>query len=196
LPITISLKGAGRKLLFAALVVVPCAFFLRATARPWLADRVASAQTLRALQLAAQYEPDNAERYYAVGRMESLTGSAVAGAHPASNLRTAATLNPHRGRYWIELARALRLQEDLIGEGAAIREAIQHDPTNVTLAEDAAAFFLARDETADAIREYRLVIEHDPKKAPAVYNALWNHTHDPQWLLDKADLDVRRGDRR
>jgi cytochrome c-type biogenesis protein CcmH/NrfG len=184
-PITISLKGVGHKLLFAVLVLAPSAFFLRAAARPWLADRIASAQTLPALQLAARYEPRNAERYYALGRFEALTGGPEAAAGAVSNLHAAVKLNPHRGRYWLELARALRLQDDFIGEGTALRQAIQHDPTNVLLAEDAAAFFLARDETADAIREYRLFIEHDAKKAPAVSNALWNQTHDPAWLFDK-----------
>jgi Flp pilus assembly protein TadD len=183
-PITISLKAVGPKLLFLALVLVPSAFFLRAAARPWLADRIASAQTLPALQLAVQYEPDNPERYYALGRLDALTASPQSD-DTVSTFRKATELNPHRGRYWIELARALRLRDDFIGEGVALHQATHHDPTNVSLAEDAAAFFLARGETADAIREYRLVIDHDPKKAPAIYNALWNHTHDPAWLFDK-----------
>lgn len=195
MPVTVSLKGVGHKLLFAALVLAPSAFLLRAAARPWLADHIASAQTVPALRLAASYEPANAERYYALGRLESLMGGPEAAAGAASTFRVAAELNPHRGRYWLELARALRLQDDFIGEGVALRQAIQHDPANVLLAEDAAAFFLARNETADAIREYRLVMEHDPKKKPAIYNALWNHTHDAAWLFEKADLKPAVGGR-
>jgi tetratricopeptide (TPR) repeat protein len=165
-------------------LVVPSIFLLRVASRPWLADLAASHRTLSGLKRAAEIEPRNAERYYELGRYESLMGGDAA-PDAIGEFRTATELNPHRGRYWIELARALRSQGDLSGEGTALHEAIRQDPANVNLADDAAAFFLARGDIDDAIREFRLVIEHDEKKAPTVYATLWRQTHDADLLISR-----------
>jgi len=181
-PITISLQGIGRKLLFAILLLAPCWLFLRVSSKPFMADRSASRLTRESLQRAAELEPANAERYFALARYQQLSGD-FAGA--LQNLHTATELNPHHSRYWLELARSARSQNDPNAEGAALHEALLHDSNNALIAEDAGYFFLARGERSDAIRELRVAMEHKPAIASSAYDRLWQNTHDPEFMIQQ-----------
>jgi tetratricopeptide (TPR) repeat protein len=180
----ISLRGAGRKVAFAVLVLVPSVYFVRAAAHPWLADRLGSQVSGDSLRRAAEYEPGNAERYFAYARYLHLVDHNMEAA--AWNFRAATEIDPHRGRYWIELADALRALQDTSGEGAALRQAVRHDPTNPDVALRAANAFLLRGEKAEAVREFRVAMDYDPNQAPLIFATLWRNTHDAGMLIRDA----------
>ena len=81
------------------------------------------------------------------------------------DLRIATAINPHRGRYWMELARADRFTGDVTEEGEALREAVRQNPADTNIAWDAAIMLLARGETAAAAQEFEIAAQQDQSRA-------------------------------
>lgn len=177
---TFVLHGAARKIALLLLTLAPCLLLLRIAARPAIADHVANQYTRESLRHAAEIEPSNAERYFSYGRYLALTGD---NAGATWNFRAATRLNPQNSRYWIELARAAHFNADTQAEDSALHYAVRNDPRNADLALEAANFFLSRGSVADAIREYRVVLDYEPSLSAGIFDRLWANTHDANLLI-------------
>ena len=136
---------------------------------------------LVSLSRAVRVEPGNAEYRYRLGRFLALTQSppdAVASAY-----RAAVWLNPHRARYWLELAAAYQLLGDDTAQADALKHAIVADPRTPDVAWRAGNFFLVQGDTQSALREFHTVLENDPSLSLAAIQLSWRVNPDIDTIL-------------
>jgi len=164
----------------AAIVAVATGYSAVATCR-LLADHLAQSTNEVALQRAVLLDPGNAEHRYTLG-IHQLKLQSPAAALPW--LQSAALLNPHSAKYWIDLAAAEQLLDDSRGETAAINCALAVDPRSPGIAWQAANLFLAQGLVDDAMRQFHTVLENDaPLTSPAIAIA-WKIHSDVDSLLE------------
>lgn len=177
----ISLASPAKKiaLLLAALVLV--AIYVALSALQFLAAHYAEKGDLASLERAVRLQPGNSDYHYLVGRYLALTQSppeAVASAY-----RSAISLNPHRARYWFELAAAYQLSGDTNAQADALRHATLVDPKTPDVAWQAANFYLVQGETENALKEFRIVLENDPSLAMPALQLSWRVSPDIDTIL-------------
>jgi tetratricopeptide (TPR) repeat protein len=167
----IAIATPGRKiaLLLAALLVA--AIYIGVSTLQFLAAHFSEKDDLASLERAVRFEPDNSEYRYRLARFLSLTQNPPD--IVASAYRAAVALNPHRSRYWFELANAYQLAGDTPGQADALEHAILVDPKTPDVAWQAANFFLVQGETEKALQEFRIVLQSDPTFAPAALQLCW-----------------------
>ena len=98
-------------------------------------------------------------------------------------LRSAVRLNPHRARYWLDLAAADSTLDDSHGQRDSIDHALAVEPTDPHVAWEAANFFAVQGDVDRALREFRVVIENDPYLPGAALETCWRLRPDPEALL-------------
>jgi tetratricopeptide (TPR) repeat protein len=174
----ILLDSKARKFGFLGTLILFAAVYLAAAGRIFLASHLANSLTLKRLQAAVWLDPSNAAYHEMVGRYLFQVAHDPEGAR--ARYRAATWLNPHDAGYWLELASAEQVLDNVSGQRYALERAIQADPTTPEVAWDAANFFLVQGEIAPALREFKVVVENDRANA---YAAL-------QLSLHAADVDT------
>ena|SRR5579864_790044 len=134
------------------------------------------------LKRAVWLDPGDAEHRYRLGRYELLASQSPQDALPW--LQSAAKLNPHAGRYWIDLALAQQSIGDLDSEKRSLENALAVDPRTPELAWDAANLYLAQGATEDAMKQFHVVLQNDPELTWPAIRTCWRIRPDIGYLLD------------
>jgi len=92
--------------------------------------------------------------------------------------KKASELNPYSSSIWLDLAQAYYLIDNKELNHGAVRMALAVDPTTPDTIWSAANFFLAQGETAEALKEFSIVLKREPSLAPASLNVCWRSLHD------------------
>jgi tetratricopeptide (TPR) repeat protein len=177
----LSLSSSARKwAAAAAMITVAAAYSTLATFR-LLADHFAHSSDEGSLRRAIRLDPGSAEHRYLLGihqlRQQS-PSSAV------SWLQSAARLNPHSAKIWVDLAAAEQLLGDSANETAAINRALAVDPRSPEVAWQAANLFLAQGSVDDAMKQFHTVLENDPPLTWPALTTAWKIRPDVDSLLD------------
>ena len=149
--------------------------------RQFLASYFSTQLDLPSLQRAARLEPGNAFHQYRLGHYFLQTQHEPETA--ARFLKTATTLNSNNATYWIELASAYRLLADTDQQKNALQHAVAVDPSTPEVAWTAANFFWSVGETADALREFGVVLAADPNLSQQALDRCWHIKPDVDALL-------------
>jgi Carbohydrate binding domain len=171
---------AGRILAVVVSVAAAGAYMALITTQ-YLAAHFSAGKNLASLQRAVRLEPGNAEYWYFVGRYRWLVQGSVAAA--VAPYKQAVALNPHQSRYWFDLAAVYQFLGETHQQEDALEHAIHEDPTTPSVAWEAANFFVVQGETANALKEFRVVLENDPYLPPAALKICWRIDPDIDALL-------------
>jgi tetratricopeptide (TPR) repeat protein len=177
----VTLTSPARKIALLLTVLFLAALYVGVSALQFLASHYSEKDDLVSLTRAVRLQPGNGEYRYRLGRYLALTQSppeAVASAY-----RAAVWFNPHRARYWFELAAAYQLLGDTAAQADALKHAILADPRTPDVAWRAGNFFLVQGDTESAMREFRIVLENDPSLSMAALQLAWRVSPDIDTVL-------------
>src|SRR5579859_4345076 len=170
-----------RRLQFAVAVSVIACVYILLVGKEFAASVFASSSELPKLERAVRLSPGNADYRHRVGRYYAFVagdpGAAIA------NYQAAVALNPHDAHYWLDLAGAYQVSEDLSGQRAALARALQAEPTAPDVAWEAANFFLVDGDIDRSLREFRVVIENDIYRVDDALRTCWRVRPDADALL-------------
>jgi len=150
------------------------------------ASRVAAAffgnrTELSSLNRAAWLDPGNAEYRYHLGRYYDLVARDPASA--VGYYKAAVQINPHSGRYWLDLAGAYQILGDTPHQTDALEHAIRVDPKTPDVAWEAANHYLVQGENEKALREFSVVIANDTSLQASALQFRWRIRPDVDALL-------------
>jgi tetratricopeptide (TPR) repeat protein len=178
----IPLSSRSRRVLLllvsAFVIVAYCGF----TLTEFLAADFSRKIDLVSLQRATRLQPGNADYQYRLGRYFWLMQRSPEPA--AQSYRVAVALNPHKARYWFDLAAVYQFLGDTAGQKDALEHAIAADPTTPDVAWEAANLYLVQGETDKALKEFRVVMENDPYLPQAALQLCWRAEPDVDALLE------------
>ncbi len=166
---------------FATGLVFLTLIYLLASGKEFAASLLASHSDLAQLQRAVQLSPGDADYRHRLGAYLVFD----AGDPPASlaSYRSAVALNPYNAGYWLDLAAACQVTDDLSCQRNALDRAVAAEPTAPGIAWQAANFFLVDGQLDRALREFRVVIENDNTLSGPALDAAWRVRPDADALL-------------
>ncbi len=177
----VSLCSPAKKWAAAATIVAVAAGYSTVATCRVLAEHLAQSSDEAALRRAVRLDPGSAEHRYTLG-IHQLRLQSPAAAVPW--LESAAVLNPHSAKYWIDLAAAEQLLGGTSSATAAANRALAADPRHPEIAWQAANLFLAQGLVDDAMKRFHTVLENDaPLTWPALTTA-WKIHPDIDSLLE------------
>jgi hypothetical protein len=174
----VSLQGP-RRWFFSIIVLCLLGAYLFFAGREFLASIFADRDDATNLVRAIRLSPGNAE-------YPNQLASHFINSDPQSSLgllRSAVQLNPHRARYWLDLAATYSTLDDSSGQRASIDHALEVEPTDPHVAWEAANFYAVQGDVDRALREFRVVIENDPYLPGAALETCWRLRPDAEALL-------------
>jgi len=178
IPITV------RKIFLVCISLAAVGAYLFLVGREFAASYLARVPQLASLQQAVRLQPRNADYHHRLGRyLEEVVHNPSAA---AAEYRASTDINPHKARYWFDLAKMAQLQGDVQGQRTAIERAIQANPTTPYVAWEAANFYLVHGEIGGALREFRLAMQGDPSLVPSALELCWRAKPDASVLLREA----------
>jgi tetratricopeptide (TPR) repeat protein len=180
----IPISSWGRKALLLTLALLTGVAYCGFTLSEFLAAYFSRKVDRVSMQRAIQLQPGNADFPYRLGRYFWLVERSPEAA--AQSYRTAVALNPHKARYWFDLAAVYQFLGDTQGQKDALEHAILADPTTPDVAWEAANLYLVQGETDKALREFRVVMANDPYLPSAALQLCWRAEPDVDALLRDA----------
>jgi cytochrome c-type biogenesis protein CcmH/NrfG len=180
----LAIPTRGKKIAVLLAASFLAALYIGISALQFLAAHYSEKNDLASLERAVRLQPGNSEYRYRLARYLSLTQSTPD--IVASAYRAAVALNPHRARYWFELAGAYQLMSDTQGQADALNRAVLADPKTPDVAWQAANFSLVQGDNDRALQEFRVVLENDPTFAPTALQLCWRVNPDIDTILSKA----------
>lgn len=180
----IGLPTTARKISFICISLVVVTLYIFLATREFVAAYLAGVPDLASLQKAVRLQPRNADYHHRLGRyLEEVIHNPSAA---ADEYQASAEINPHKARYWFDLAKMDQLQGDVQGQRTAIEQAIHANPTTPYVAWEAANFYLVHGEIGGALQEFRLAMQGDPSLVPSALELCWRAKPDASALLREA----------
>src|SRR5437868_10482 len=167
----LDLSTWSRKCAYQVVCLTAVTFYIAAVARHYVAFRLGARSDRQSLERAVKLEPGNAELPWKLGRYSLFVTQDPTGA--VRYLETAASLNPHLARYWLDVAAAYQFAGDLKQQQRALGKALQAEPTAPDVAWEAGNFYLAQGDLTRAFPLLRTVIENDPTQVTAALQLCW-----------------------
>jgi Carbohydrate binding domain len=182
LPSRFSSGSLFRKFLFALLCAALAALYAHTIFRNYRAATLANsdpAQLAQAIELA----PDRADYHHRFGRYLHFVRQDAEQA--MQHYRRATELNSWLATAWLDLALAHQGLGQTSQQMHALQRALTADPRTPSVAWEAGQQYLAAGQTEAALRQLRVVIEHDQVTAPAALDLAWRATHDAALMLEQ-----------
>jgi tetratricopeptide (TPR) repeat protein len=179
------IRSLRARLAFAAAVLLPGVGYLGLATRHFLGWRAAEQIEEPSLQRAVRLLPGNAEIHNRLGRYLFHAKFDVEGA--IEQFRIATALNPYSARYWLDLADAYLVGDDIAAQEQAVERALAAEPTNPDVALRAANHYLVSGDVQRALPSFRVVIaNHNPQVSRSAVEVCWRATKDAELLLNSA----------
>ena len=170
-----------RRIITAATAVVVATAYVGFSASRTAATFFGSRADLSSLNRAAWLDPGEAEYRHHLGRYYDLVardpGSAV------GYYKAAVQIDPHSGRYWLDLAGAYQILGNTPHQTDALEHAIQVDPKTPDVAWEAANHYLVQGDNEKALREFSVVIANDTSLQSSALQFCWRIQADVDSLL-------------
>jgi hypothetical protein len=179
----LELRSPARKWAAVVALTLVTAVYVALSAAQLLASLFANVPDPAWLKRAVWLDPGNAEHRYRLGRYDLLARQSPQDALPW--LQSAAQLNPHDGRHWIDLALAQQALGDVDSERHSLQYALAVDPRTPELAWDAANLYLAQGATGDAMKQFHIVLQNDAELTWPAIRTCWRIRPDIDYLLEK-----------
>jgi tetratricopeptide (TPR) repeat protein len=173
-----------RKIFSLAVALAAVSTYTFLISREFAASHFARAPELASLQRAVRLRPGNADYHNRLGRYFELVSHDRVAA--TAEYQKSAEINPHKARYWFDLAKMDQLRGDMDGQRVAIERGIRADPTTPDVAWEAANFYLVHGDIGSAFREFRLAVQGDPSLAASALELCWRAKPDANSLLHDA----------
>lgn len=177
----IRLDTPFRRFTVGAIAIALTCGYVALGGRQLLSSLLTNRSEFSSLKRAIQLDPGNAECHDRLGRYYELEARDPISA--VTEYKAAVELNPHYGRYWLDLAGAHRILGDGAGQTAAIERAVEVDPMSPGIAWEAANLYVARGDDEKALREYTVVVAGDSSRASAALESCWRVKPDADTLL-------------
>ena len=173
--ISVELSPLRKSILLAVCLLLTFAYTYRVL-RSYLASHYAAKRDVTSLERATRLEPGNALYADRLGRFLSFARQDLtASLNPYLD---AVRANPYEAQYWLDLASVYQFTGNTQEQRRALEAAVRADPHTPAIAWQAANFFLLQGETAQALRQFRVVIENDAQQADTAVSLCWRATHD------------------
>ncbi len=147
------------------------ATFIAVCFAEFLGDYFLNRGDLVSLQRAVRLQPGNADYFDRLGVSYTLPSFFPAQALAA--FQKAVQLDPHRSRFWLDLADAYQEVNDENRQAFALDRAIAVDPRAPEVAWLEANLYAARQDSPIALKQIRTVLESTPYLAPAALTLMW-----------------------
>lgn len=167
----ISLQSSARKRWLKGISVTLAVSFVAVAFTEFLGDYFSRRGDLASLQRAVRLQPGNAEYFDRLGANYTLPSFYPEQALAA--FQRAVQLNPHRSRFWLDLADAYQEINDKDQQTFALERAISVDPRAPEVAWMEANLYAARGEQPLALKQARTVLESTPYLTPAALSLVW-----------------------
>jgi tetratricopeptide (TPR) repeat protein len=167
----ISLQSSARKRWLKGISFLIAATFIAACFTEFLANYLFSRGDPVSLQRAVRLQPGNAEYFDRLGVSYTLPSFFPAQALAA--FQKAVQLDPHRSRFWLDLADAYQEVNNKDQQTFALERAIAVDPRAPEVAWMEANLYAARQEVPFALKQIRTVLESTPYLAPSALSLAW-----------------------
>jgi len=168
-------RQLGRLLLFAVCVsgVATYSWF---AVNAYRAQRLAGQSDKHSIEKAVALAPQNATFHDLLCRATIF--SSLKPERAVDECRKAAELNPYSSSAWLDLAQAYYSVGNKQLNNAAVHKALEVDPTTPDTAWNAANFFLLQGNTAEALKQFAVVLREEPSLVPPALNVCWQSLHD------------------
>lgn len=170
---------AKKRALRWALLTFSVIYVLLVTVR-FASDWLGSRPNPSSLRAALKLDPGNADYHNQLGLYYDLARNYQAS---ISEYQEATRLNPHYAKYWLKLADAYQMTEDVNSQAQAVQQAIYYEPTGPDVAWQAANLYLVQGRIDDALREFRIVMEGTPNMGTMALQYCWRVKPDADILL-------------
>jgi tetratricopeptide (TPR) repeat protein len=177
------LAGWPRKLAFAAACLALTTIYSLCAIQVLRAYWASESLSPEGLKRATLLEPANAAHWSRLGRYKFFVEQDVPASIPA--YETAAKLNPHSARYWLDLASAYAVMGQSGQQQDALQRALAADPRSPRVAWEAGNFYLIRGDAAAALKNLRVVVEGDARMRPEALTIAWRSFQNAPLLLEK-----------
>lgn len=170
-----------KKAVALAVCLLPIVIYVAFASAHFVAAELSTRPEPADLRWAARLDPWNGKYADMLGRYHLFAVNRPDLA--LSNLRRAVVLNPHKSRYWLDLAAAYYQLDNRSAAHQALDHAVTVDPRTPTTAWEAANAYVALGETKQALRLFRTVIEGDASMHAAAFDYCWRLNPDADTLL-------------
>ena len=168
-------QGSVQRVLILAACFAALGGYVWCAVKAYRAEELASHSDQRAIETAVALAPQDATYHDLLCRSMMFASQ---DRRAVTECQTASKLNPYSSAIWMDMAQA----EYSIGNSqltnAAIRRALAVDATTPDTAWSAANFLLIQGDTADALKEFAIVLRQEPSLVEAVLNVCWHSLHD------------------
>jgi tetratricopeptide (TPR) repeat protein len=168
----------------AAIFVVLIGFYVYTVLRVWRADWLQDRHDPQSLEASARLEPWDARTHWLLGMY--FLNAAQDQTRALAHLNRAVELNPFEARYWLDLAAANEVANNLGENQNALDRALLAEPTSPYIAWESANFYLVRNQTDRALLLFRVAMEHDPKLTVAALSLCWRATRSVSQIVSQA----------
>jgi hypothetical protein len=153
--------------------------------KAYLADALASRQTVYNLERAIKLDPSNADYHVRLGRVYEYNPPDLQPEKAEAQLRRAAHLDPFDPQAWLELAAALEFQGRIEEAGACLRQVNLLAPNLPTYQWPIANFYLLQGSVDEGFRHFRVVLAGTEQYDNNVFNLAWKATDDAGKILQE-----------
>ena len=179
----LELRHTWRKALLLAVCALISGAFGYLVIRRAIAAHAALTYEPESLQKAIALEPGSAEYHALLARYYAIQAQDAAAALPYC--QAAVARNPHKARYWLDLAGTYAILGDEDQRRAALQAAKAAEPFTPDVAWEAGNYHLVNGELEQALEEFRLVLRGDPNQTFATLDVCWRATQDIDLILNR-----------
>ncbi|HEX5412428.1 MAG TPA: hypothetical protein VFZ27_11290 [Terriglobia bacterium] len=148
------------------------------------ATRLSKSSDVADLRRAISLDPANPEVHYRLGMAEAFDLQNPDTADGVEQLSLATRLSPHETRYWSALASACQFEGKNTCADDAIARTLLLRPMAPRIHWEAANYYLWANRPEEAFRQFRRLLELDPRYAGASFRAALGSAGDPQVVYD------------
>lgn len=179
------IRSLRARLAFAGGVLLIGLLYGGLAVRQYLGWRAAEQLEEPSLRQAVRLLPGNAEAHNRLGRYLFHAEFEVDAA--IEQFRAATALNPYSARYWLDLADAYLVADNVAAQEQAVERAVAAEPTNPDVALRAANHYLVSGEVDRSLPYFRVVIaNHNPQVARSAIEVCWRATRDADRIVKHA----------
>ena len=178
---SVSRQNWLRAVLLFAICITVAAGYAWLAIKAYRAQRLAQRSDLSSIEKAIDLAPHSAEYHDQLCRTMTFVSQQPDDA--VIQCREASELDPYNSVIWLDLAQAYYSIGNTVLTNAALRRALDVDPTTPGTLWSAANVLLSQGNTSGAMKQFAIVLREEPSLVPATLNICWQSLHDIRPVL-------------